>query len=304
MQTILVTGGTGMIGRSLQEIMPEAIYVSSADYDLTIQDDVTKMFRYIRPDIVIHLAAMVSGIQDNMMRPSDHFEDNILMNAFMVQAARKFQTPNFIGMLSTCIYPDNLTIYPLIEEEMHLGPPTATNFSYGYAKRCLAVQIDACNKQYGTNYSYLIPCNVMGRYDKFDEIRSHFMGSLIRKIYEAKQADADHITLYGTGKALRQHVDASDVANIIKYCIAHDLYRNMNIAPEEEYSIAELAKIALNSCECSHMQVRYDHSKPDGQYRKTVSNQLLKCLIPDIEFMPLEKSIREVFDYYSANIVK
>lgn len=297
---ILVTGGNGLVGRALQEIMPEAKYVSSADYDLTNQEDVNKMFRYIRPDVVIHLAALVSGIQDNINRPADHFEYNILMNTFMVQTARKFKTPRLIGMLSTCIYPDSSLIYPLTEENIHYGPPTETNFSYAYAKRCMAVQIDACNKQHGTEYSYMIPCNIMGKHDKFDEGRSHFMGALIRKIYEAKRDGQDHITLYGTGNALRQYIYADDVAWIIRYCVENSLYRNMNIAPDEEYSIAEMADIALHACGCDHMEIRYDKSKPDGQYQKTVSNQVLVSLIPQLEFTPLKTGIREIFDHYST----
>lgn len=300
MQT-LVTGGNGLLGRALQEIMPEAKYVSSSDYDLTNQEDVNKMFRYIRPDVVIHLAALVSGIQDNINRPLDHFEDNILMNTFMVQTANKFKTPRFIGMLSTCIYPDFSLLYPLTENDIHLGPPTETNFSYAYAKRAMAVQIDACNKQHGTNYSYLIPANIYGKADKFDEGRSHFMGALIRKIYDAERDGRDHITLYGTGKALRQYIHADDVAKIIKYCVDNDLYKNMNIATDEEYSIGELADIALHACGCDHMDIRYDHSKPDGQYQKTVSNQVLKSVIPDLEFTPLKTGIKQVFDHYSAN---
>lgn len=297
---ILVTGGNGLLGKALQEIMPEAKYVSSADYDLTNHEDVNKMFRYIRPDVVIHLAALVSGIQDNIKRPADHFEDNILMNTFMVQMAHKFKTPRFMGMLSTCIYPDTSLIYPLTEENIHYGPPTETNFSYAYAKRCMAVQIDACNKQHGANYSYLIPCNIMGKFDKFDDGRSHFMGALIRKIYEAKRDGLNHITMYGTGKALRQYIHADDVARIIKHCVDNDLYKNMNVAPDEEYSIAEMVRIALHACDCGNMTIKYDRSKPDGQYQKTVSNQVLKSVIPDIKFTPLKTGIREVFDHYSA----
>lgn len=298
MQT-LVTGGMGLLGRALQEIMPDAKYVSSSDYNLTNQEDVNKMFRYIRPDVVIHLAALVSGIQDNIARPADHFEDNILMNSFMVQTAHKFKTPHFIGMLSTCIYPDTSLIYPLTEENIHYGPPTETNFSYAYAKRCMAVQIDACNKQHGTDYSYLIPCNIMGRFDKFDEGRSHFMGALIRKIYEAKRDGQDSITLYGTGKPLRQYIYANDVAKIIKYCIDNELYRNMNVAPDEEYSISELANMAIHACSRDHIEIKYDRSKPDGQYQKTVSNQMLRSIMPDFEFTPLKTAIREVFEHYS-----
>ena len=116
-----------------------------------------------------------------------------MMNTLLVDYAYKFKVSRFIGILSTCIYPDKTDLYPMTEDALHIGPPTPTNFSYGYAKRCLAVHIDACNKQYGTKYQYLTPCNLYGEHDKFGE-NSHFVAALIKKIHEAKVAGEDKIT--------------------------------------------------------------------------------------------------------------
>ena len=134
---ILVTGGTGMLGKHLQDIIPNAIYVGKL-YDLTNWITVDKLFLKVKPTHVIHLAAKVGGIQD----------DNILINTHVLKASHKYNVKRFIGMLSTCVYPDIVSTYPMKEDDLFSGPPTTTNFSYGYAKRCLAVQINAYNRQF------------------------------------------------------------------------------------------------------------------------------------------------------------
>lgn len=293
---ILVTGGTGMIGQALQRILPEAIYVSSKDYDLRIQEDVNKMFRYIRPQAVIHLAALVSGIAENIKRPADHFDDNVLMNTFMVQAARVFECERFIGILSTCAYPDVADSYPMAESCLHAGPPAESNFSYAYAKRCMAVQIEATNRQYGTAFSYLTPCNVYGIGEKTNE-RSHFMGALLKKIYDAIEKGENFITLFGTGKPLRQYIYADDVALIIKNCLERNISASMNIAPDEVFSIDEIARIALAVCNCDDFEIKYDDRFPDGQFQKTVSNDLLRSKMPDIVFTSMATGIRKSYEY-------
>ena len=182
---ILVTGGSGMVGKSLQEILPEADYYSSKELNLLKESTVKFHMRRKKYDTVIHLAAKVGGIIDNINKPAEYFEDNVIMNTNILKWSRLTGVKRFIGILSTCIYPDVADKYPMTEDTLHDGPPTPTNFSYGYAKRALAVQIDAYNKQYGTNYQYLIPCNLYGEYDKWGE-NSHFVAALIKKLAEDK----------------------------------------------------------------------------------------------------------------------
>ena len=210
---ILVTGGSGLVGNSLKKILPNAKYVSSKDYDLTSQYDVQKMYNEIKPTHVIHLAARVGGIFDNIEHPSEYFEHNILMNTFMVKYARENNVQRFLGILSSCIYPDVVDNYPMLENVLHMGPPTKTNFSYGMAKRSLAVQIDASNEEYGTKYSYISPCNLYGESDKDDEKKSHFVTALIKKIYLANKNNEKFIELYGDGTPLRQFMHADDAVS-------------------------------------------------------------------------------------------
>jgi len=279
---IVVSGGSGQVGRSLKKIMPNAIYLSSKDYNLTSERGVAQMYHDLKPDCVVHLAAVVGGIIDNINKPAEYFTDNVLMNTLLVEYARFHNVKRFIGILSTCIYPDVVENYPMTEDMLHQGPPTPTNFSYGYAKRCMAVQIDACNKQYGTNYQYLTPCNLYSEYDKFGE-NSHFVAALIKKIHHAKIFGEDKITLFGTGNPLRQFILSHDLAEIIKICIDEEIYESFNVATEQNLSIDEIARVALRACGAEHLKIEYDSSKPDGQYRKDVSIEKMKSIIPDFK---------------------
>ena len=293
---ILVTGGSGMVGQSLKKIMPDAIYLSSKNCDLTDSESVEAMLRYHEPDAIVHLAAKVGGIIDNINKPAEYFTYNVLMNTLLMDYAYKMGTKRFIGILSTCIYPDAANSYPMHEEELHVGPPTKTNFSYGYAKRCLAVQTEAYNKQYGTNYQYLIPCNLYGEFDKYGE-NSHFIAALIKKIHVAKKNGDNKIVLFGTGTPLRQFMHSDDLANVIKNCLDNDIYDNMNVATEENLSIKQMAEIALKACDANNITIEFDPNYPDGQFRKDVSIERLKKAIPDFKAIDLYTGIKQTYQY-------
>jgi GDP-L-fucose synthase len=297
-EIILITGGSGMVGKSLLKLLPHSIYVSSKDYDLTKEDDVKRMFETHKPTKIVHLAAKVGGIIDNIKKPYDYFIENIKMNTYMVEYSYKFGVTQFIGILSTCIYPDSVEKYPMNETDLHLGPPTITNFSYGYSKRCLAVQIDSLNKQYGTNYQYLIPCNLYGENDKMGE-NSHFVAALLEKIIQANKLSQSEITLFGSGNPLRQFMHSDDLAWVINECLTKNIYESFNVANKENLSIREIAEISLNSLNLGHIKINFDSTKPDGQYRKDVSIDKLNNLLPNFSPLPFEKGIKQVYDKIS-----
>jgi GDP-L-fucose synthase len=293
MNKVLVTGGTGLVGQYLKKILPDATYVSSRDCDLRDQRQVYDLFGNIKPTSVIHLAAKVGGIKDNIAKPAEYFEDNILMNTNLLKVSYKYNVKQFIGILSTCIYPDKVEKYPMKEEDMFLGPPTPTNFSYGYAKRSLAVQIDAYNQQYNTKYNYLIPCNLYGEYDNFkNESKMHFLTALLYKI---KNSQNNQIELLGTGKPLRQFMHAQDLAFVIKYVLDNNITDSFNIAPHTNLSIDEMAKIAIKIINPS-LTIKYSNPELDGQYRKDVDNSKMKSIIPDFEFTTLEKGLLDIYN--------
>jgi GDP-L-fucose synthase len=293
--SILVTGGSGLVGKHLKDILSSAVYISSKDFDLTNIDRVHTMLDYFRPKIVIHLAARVGGIMDNIEHPVDYLEENILMNTNILKKCHEFNVDRVITILSTCIYPDKVDTYPMKEEDLFNGPPTPTNFSYGFAKRCMAAHIDSYVKQYDKRWSYLIPCNLYGEYDKYEEHNSHFVSALIRKIYKAD----GEVELWGTGKPLRQFMYGGDLARIIKYMIDNDIVDNFNVAPEEVYSIDEIANIGKKACEKDKIVVNYDNTKPDGQFRKDVDSSKLLSVLENFEFTTLEEGIKKTYDTFS-----
>ncbi len=296
---ILITGGSGLVGKYLKKILPNAIYVSSKDYDLTTEEDVKLMFLQNKPDVVIHLAARVGGIIDNINHPAEYFTQNVMMNTLVVEYSRRFNVKKFIGVLSTCIYPDTSKVYPMDESMLHDGPPTITNFSYGYSKRSMGAQIDAYNQQYKLNYQYLIPCNLYGEEDKDDENKSHFLTSLIKKIHLSK---TNEITLFGDGTPLRQFMYAGDFAEIIKETIEKDIIESFNVATEENLSIRQMAEIALFVTGNENMGIVWDTTKPNGQFRKDVSIDKFKSLFPDFKFTPLSDGIKIVYNSYYDKI--
>ena len=291
---ILVTGGTGMVGSHLKEIMPDAIYIGS-NIDLRDWIAVDTLFEKIKPICVIHLAAKVGGIQENIEKPAEFFDDNILMNTHILKASYKHNVKKFTGVLSTCIYPDIVENYPMKEKDMFLGPPAKTNFSYGYAKRCLAVQIEAYNKQYKTQWNYLTPCNLYSELDNFENGKKmHFITALLKKIKDSNGL----LEFLGTGKPLRQFMYAGDLAKIIKKVIDEDITESFNVAPNYNYSINEMANMALDSIN-KKCEIVYSNPKLDGQYRKDVSSEKLKEIVGDFEFTDLQKGMKKVYDKIS-----
>ena len=292
---VLVTGGSGLVGKHLKDILPDAVYISSKDYDLTDLQQVRDMMNEYKPNVVIHLAARVGGIVDNINYPVDYLEENVLMNTNVLKACHEFDVKRVIAILSTCVYPDVVETYPMKEEDLFNGPPTPTNFSYGFAKRCMAAHIDSYIKQYHKEWSYLIPCNLYGEYDKYEEHHSHFVSALIKKIYEAE----DSIELWGTGKPLRQFMYGGDLARVIKHMIDNDIVGSFNVAPEWVHSINDLAEIGKKACLKDEIVVNYDNDKPDGQYRKDVDSSKLLSVLKDFEFTTLEEGIKKVYDNFS-----
>jgi GDP-L-fucose synthase len=294
-EELLITGGNGMVGKEFKKLYPNAVYITRQNFDLTSEEDVRKMFAVYTPKCVIHLAARVNGILDNMNNQAKFFDENILMNTLVLKYAYQNNVERFIGVLSSCMFPDKCDSYPLELDQLHLGPPNINNFSYGYAKRCLAVQIDSYNKQYQTKYNYVIPCNLYGENDKFDLNKSHFISTLLLKIKPEIKDNKDHIVLFGDGSPLRQFMHSEDLAKVIKYTISNGIYDNLNIATEENLSIEDMAKITLKSLGYDHLKIVYAKNTPNGQHRKDISTKKLKQLVPDHQFIRLCDGVKRVY---------
>lgn len=291
---LLVTGGTGLVGKYLQQFT-DGIFVNSSQYNLMYEKDAAQMFMDHQPDVVIHLAAKVGGIMDNIANPFQYYEDNLLMNTYMVKYARMYNVKKFVGVLSSCIFPDVVDHYPMVEEDMHKDLPNANNFGYGYAKRVMGCHIDIARKQ-GLNYSYITPSNLYGEFEHDDISRKHFVGALLEKIHNAKQNGDKSITLFGDGTPLRQFTFAKDVAEILNMIVTYDIKENLNISTPSNFTIDFMAREALEAANAQHLQIIYDMSKPNGQMRKDIDTTKFKNIFPNYEFTSYVKGIKQTYN--------
>jgi GDP-L-fucose synthase len=296
---ILVTGGTGLVGTYLQNEF-DGIFISSKDYDLTKEDQVYKMYEEHKPDVVVHLAAKVGGIIDNINKPFEYMEDNVLMNTYVTKYAREFQVKKFIASLSSCIFADVSNRYPLVEEDLHKDLPNESNFGYAYSKRLLGVQVDVARKQ-GYNFSYFTPSNLYGEYEHGDVSRKHFVGALLDKILQAELNEDNSITLYGDGTPLRQFTFAKDVAEIIYLLIKYDIKENLNLSTPVNMSIDEMARLALQATGNGHLQIWYDVNMPNGQMRKDISIKKFMEIFPNHTFTPYIEGISKTYNTLKKN---
>jgi len=291
---IIVTGGSGLVGKYLNKYLP-AIYLSSKDFNLTKENEVIKMFKEYKPEVVVHLAAKVGGILENINKPFEYLEDNILMNSFVVKWSRIFNVKKFLGVLSSCAYADVSNTYPLLESNLYEGIPNENNLGYGYSKRIMGIHIDMFKKN-GFNYSYIIPNNLYGEFETGKLDRKHFIGALLQKIKIAKKNQSNKITLFGDGSPLRQFTFAEDIARVIFLIIKNDIKENLNVGIEENLSIKEIAELALLATNSTDLKIEYDNTKPNGQYRKDISVSNFKLIFPDFKFTSYLKGMKTTYE--------
>ena len=273
MAKILVTGGTGMIGNAVKNILPEAVYISSKDYNLLDFNQAEKMFSDHNPDYVIHLAARVGGVKANYDNLGSFFIDNVRINTNVLDFAMKYNVKKVISLLSTCVYPDSVE-YPLTEDQISNGEPHYTNFAYAYAKRMLDVQSRALRKQYGCNYITAIPNNLFGAHDYFHLEDSHVIPAIIRKIHEAK-TQGTVPEFWGDGMPRREFTYSEDLANILLFLLdKYDGEHPINIGNTEEYSIFEVVNLVSEILDYDG-PIKWDETKLSGQFRKPSSNKKL-----------------------------
>ena len=290
----LVTGGSGMLGRHLKEHLTNhnTVFISSKDADLRVMSDVEDIMNLHKPHRVIHLAAKVGGLQDNLKHPADFYNDNILMNTNLLKASHEHNVKRFTAMISTCAYPDVVEKYPMKEDMLFAGPPPTGNFSYAYTKRSMVVQINAINQQYGRKYNYIIPCNLYSEYDNFEHgIKMHFVTALLQKL---KSADGK-IELLGTGKPLRQFMHTDDLARIIKRVVDEDITESFNAAPNFNLSINSMAEIAIDELCDKNIKIAWSKPELDGQHRKDVSSKKMLELIPNFKFTSFREGVKKVW---------
>ncbi len=271
---IYVAGHRGLVGSAIVRRLEDAgfrnlIVRSSSELDLREQVAVRDFFASEKPDYVILAAAKVGGILANDSYPAEFIYDNLMMEANVIHAAWKNNVKKLLALGSTCIYP-RLAPQPLREEYLLTGPLEPTNEWYAIAKIAGIKLCEAYRKQYGCHFIAAMPTNLYGPGDNFDLNNSHVLPALIRKFHDAKSSNLPSVTLWGTGKPLREFLYVDDMADASLFLLKnYDDSEIVNIGVGKDISIADLAGIIKQVVGYGGTVV-YDTSKPDGTPRKLV----------------------------------
>jgi GDP-L-fucose synthase len=269
---ILVTGGAGFLGQpvchALKKLGPAQIVVPrSAEYDLRERDALERLFDEARPEVVIHLAAVVGGIGANRTNPGRFFYDNAIMGIQLMEVARRRGVIKYVQVGTICSYP-KFTSVPFQESDLWNGYPEETNAPYGLAKKMLLVQAQAYRQQYGFNAVTLLPVNLYGPGDNFDLDSSHVVPALVRKAVEARDAGRPYLEAWGTGAASREFLFVRDAAQaIVLAATSYDKPEPVNVGSGQEITIRALTRQICDLCAYTG-EIRWDRSKPDGQPRR------------------------------------
>jgi GDP-L-fucose synthase len=271
-RTVLVTGGAGFLGTHVVKKIrahdcPAVIVPRSREFDLRDKAAIIRLFEQSRPDLVIHLAAVVGGIGANRRHPGQFFYDNAIMGLQLIEQARLFRMEKVVVLGNVCAYP-KFTPVPFREADLWNGYPEETNAPYGLAKKMLLVQVQAYRQEYGLNAIYLLPVNLYGPGDNFDPETSHVIPALIRKCLEAVESGQQEIVVWGTGQASREFLYVEDAAQaIVLAAEQYDDPEPVNVGSGLELSIKELVELIAELTGFQGHLV-WDPTKPDGQPRR------------------------------------
>jgi len=300
-----VTGGAGFLGSFVVEKLKQQgckdIFVPLIeDYNLVEMEDVKRMYRDARPDIVIHLAAKVGGIGANRANPGSFFYDNLMMGVQLIEQARLNNVEKFVTVGTICSYP-KYTPVPFKEEDLWNGYPEETNAPYGIAKKVLLVQSQAYRQQYGFNAIYLLQLNLYGPRDNFDLETSHVIPALIRKCVDAVREGRDEIVVWGTGKASRGFLYVEDAAEGI--LLATERYNKpdpVNLGSDFEITIKDLVELIAKLTGFKG-KIIWDTSKPDGQPRRRLDVSKAEREFGFRARTPFEEGLKKTIEWYKEH---
>ncbi len=268
---VLVTGGAGFLGSFVVEQLrardPREIFVPRAEeYDLREREAIRRLLEEARPDVVIHLAAVVGGIGANRANPGRYFYENLIMGTQLIEQSRLAGVGKFVAIGTICAYP-KFTPVPFREEDLWNGYPEETNAPYGLAKKMMLVQLQAYRQQYGMNGIFLLPVNLYGPRDNFDLETGHVIPAMIRKMVAGRD-DGDPVVLWGDGTPTREFLYVEDAAaGILAATERYDGGEPVNLGSGKEISVRDLASLIAKHVGYEG-PIEWDASKPNGQPRR------------------------------------
>ena len=299
---VVVTGGAGFLGQAVVEALEargasDIIVPRSATYDLRDRRAIERLFDDARPDVILHLAAVVGGIGANRENPGRFFYENLIMGAELLEVSRIRGIEKFVTVGTICAYPKHTPV-PFREEDLWDGYPEETNAPYGVAKKALLVQGQAYREQYGMNVVYLLPVNLYGPRDNFDLETSHVIPALIRKCLEARDAGVDVLDVWGDGSPSREFLHVRDAAEgILLAAEAYDDPEPVNLGTGREITILDLVGL-ITEATGFEGTINWQTDKPNGQPRRCLSTDRARERFGFVAGVSLEDGIRETVDWY------
>ena len=301
---VVVTGGSGFLGRHVVAALGTrgctVLVPRRAQYDLTHEADVERMYTELTPHVVLHLAAVVGGIGANRDSPGRFFFENVMLGALTMEHARLSGVEKFVGIGTICAYP-RLAPVPFLERDLWNGYPEETNAPYGIAKKMLLVQGQAYRQEYGFDAIHLLPVNLYGPHDNFDPKSSHVIPALVRKCLEAAETGAHEVVCWGTGNATREFLFVEDCAEAI--VLATERYDDpepVNIGAGFEIGIRELAELIADLTGFTGT-LTFDRTKPDGQPRRMLDVTRAERRFGFKATTDFRAGLRRTIDWYRAH---
>jgi GDP-L-fucose synthase len=302
---VLVTGGNGFLGsvvvRKLRERGCNSLFApGSREFDLRLMQDVDRLFAEIRPEVVIHLAAVVGGIGANRKHPGKYFYENAMMGLHTIECGRRHGVGKFVCVGTVCSYP-KLAPVPFREDDLWNGYPEETNAPYGLAKKMLLVQLQSYRQEFGFPGIYLLPVNLYGPGDNFDAESSHVIPALVRKCVEARDSGASKIVVWGTGRATREFLYVEDAAEgIVLGAEKYDGPDPVNLGSGAEISIRDLV-VQVKDLVGFRGSIEWDASQPDGQPRRCLDTSRAEREFGWHSGTPLREGLQNTIAWFAEN---
>ena len=307
MVKILVTGARGMVGKSICEHIDssnhEILKPSKLELNLLNPISTKKFLHDTKPQLIIHAAGVVGGIEANIKEPKKYFYDNLQIGLNLINYSQELGINNFLNIASSCMFPRNAE-NPLTEDLILKGELEPTNEGYALAKICMERLCKyICSEDNSYLYKTIVPCNIYGKYDKFDLDVAHMLPSVIHRMHNAKKMNENSIEIWGDGKARREFMYSEDLANAIWFCVEKidQLPQTLNIGMGRDYSVFEyydqVSKVI--NLKCNYV---YDLSKPVGMNQKLLDSSLINKLGWNPKFSLID-GIKATYNYFlSLNI--